>query len=660
MVRSHGGVGGNLASRQLGRLKILPRALTDRGLISPLVCTVDDDYPSIAPDFTSPQVNPEPPTYALHFCPVPGSEHLLGLANEDGSVHVQDTSKVQPKIPLTGRRCHDNAIFAFCWAARDASRLVTASGDQTVAVWQLQQEGDQPLRRLRGHSRSVKSVEWRPESDQEFASAGRDNTVMVWDLRCGGDTVPENCIRNAHSTVPTTIGKSRARSGSLNPQQGSCSVTGLCWLDTTTLASLGDSDGKVKLWDLRKSYSLYRGDPVPKAELVHPATSSTRGFTSLSCSPASPSHIYVSCMDSCIYQYDVVNLFQQPTAVFTGAEIKNFFINHSISPCGRYLASGSGDQWVYLWHTSSPGSPVARLGPQDAEVTAVTWNHHPASFLLAAASDDVRHRLWRDQRILPDPENVRGRAEMLQKSDEPLRFVSPPRRVRGTLAGVLTPVRSAEKKTPTSGLRKSSTIEAFLTPKQKLAPVAEGEGATTPTNIIKRGLKRRTVDFNDENSAPKEKQAKIEDNGDLSANINRLLSSPSSKCTFSPSSYQSPTKRVPSPRKLGSPLKKLTFPLTPVSSSTNMLPLTPVRSHLLSSSNTALLACTRSPTANLPNLVVDGRSPRHRPAPPSCSTVSKPTSKTTDWLTEMARKRGGKDIVTAGNKKRKVVAKKRS
>ena len=158
MVSSHGGgagtsVPGNLAARQLGRLKFLPRALTDRGLIAPLVCTVDDDYPSIAPDFASPQVNPEPPTYALHFCPVPGLEHLLGLANEDGSVHVQDTSKVQPKIPLTGRRCHDNAIFAFCWAARDAGRLVTASGDQTVAVWQLEQEGDQPLRKLRGHTR---------------------------------------------------------------------------------------------------------------------------------------------------------------------------------------------------------------------------------------------------------------------------------------------------------------------------------------------------------------------------------------------------------------------------------------------------------------------------------------------------------------------------
>ena len=157
---------------------------------------------------------------------------------------------------------------------------------------------------------------------------------------------------------------------------------------------------------------------------------------------------------------------------------------------------------------------MARLGPQDAEVTAVTWNRHPASFLLAAASDDVRHRLWRDQRVLPDPENVRGRAEMLEKSDEPPRFVSPPSRAQGSFAaGVHTPVRSsAEKKTPKSGLRKGSTptIEAFLTPKQKLAPLAKGEGATTPTNIIKRGLKRRTVDFNDENSAPqKDKHAKI-------------------------------------------------------------------------------------------------------------------------------------------------------
>ena len=164
--------------------------------------------------------------------------------------------------------------------------------------------------------------------------------------RSEGDSVPENCIRNAHSTVPASTGSGKVSRGKVSESMSSsspASVTGLCWLDTNTLASIGDSDGKVKLWDLRKSYSLYRGDPVPKAELAHPATSSTRGFTSISCSPACPSYIYVSCMDSYIYKYDVVNLFQQPSAVFTGAEIKNFFINHSISTCGR---------WVYnfiLW-----------------------------------------------------------------------------------------------------------------------------------------------------------------------------------------------------------------------------------------------------------------------------------------------------------------------
>ena len=54
----------------------------------------DDDYQSIAPDLDTPDLNPEPPTYALAFCPVPGSHNLLCLANEDGAIHVQDTALV--------------------------------------------------------------------------------------------------------------------------------------------------------------------------------------------------------------------------------------------------------------------------------------------------------------------------------------------------------------------------------------------------------------------------------------------------------------------------------------------------------------------------------------------------------------------------------------
>ena len=38
--------------------------------------------------------NPDPPIYALKFCPVPGFTSILGIANEDGNIAFQDTDKV--------------------------------------------------------------------------------------------------------------------------------------------------------------------------------------------------------------------------------------------------------------------------------------------------------------------------------------------------------------------------------------------------------------------------------------------------------------------------------------------------------------------------------------------------------------------------------------
>uniref|UniRef100_A0A453H576 Uncharacterized protein n=1 Tax=Aegilops tauschii subsp. strangulata TaxID=200361 RepID=A0A453H576_AEGTS len=50
---------------------------------------------------------------------------------------------------------HNNAIFDVCWI-KEGSQLLTASGDQTVKIWSV--ENKKCLGVLSGHTGSVKSL----------------------------------------------------------------------------------------------------------------------------------------------------------------------------------------------------------------------------------------------------------------------------------------------------------------------------------------------------------------------------------------------------------------------------------------------------------------------------------------------------------------------
>ena len=351
-----------LASSQLqGHEVRVPRRIEDQVILGPVLCRTDDEYPAIGPDLSAPAstINPEPPTYCLRFCPVPGYDHLLGLANEDGRVAIQDTSRVTPKIPLTGYPCHDNAIFDIAWSHENVNTMVTVSGDMKVSLWDLSTQDLETMTKVRefgGHSRSVKCVEWRPGSASQFCTGARDNTIMLWDTRDRSDTSPENIIRGAHGLPGAGVTKRRRQE---TDSLSTGVVTSLVWLDENIMASAGDKDGAVKLWDLRKNYSLYRGEPVPVTEFPHPGDSSTVGYTSLAALPGTR-QLLASCMDDKIYRYNTLGGERTPAAVYTGSRITNFFIKMALSPCGRYMAGGSADNWAYIWSLDSPGDPVAR------------------------------------------------------------------------------------------------------------------------------------------------------------------------------------------------------------------------------------------------------------------------------------------------------------
>ena len=122
----------------------------------------------------------------LRFAETSSRAHIFGLSTEDGKITLADCRRsidgsAQQCQPIVAQwKLHDNAIFDFVWAHRD-SQIVTASGDQTVKIFDVRRE--KVVRQICGHQGSVKSVSVFFEDHSMFASSSRDGSVRVYDTR---------------------------------------------------------------------------------------------------------------------------------------------------------------------------------------------------------------------------------------------------------------------------------------------------------------------------------------------------------------------------------------------------------------------------------------------------------------------------------------------
>lgn len=67
----------------------------------------------------------------------------------------------------------------------------------------------------------------------------------------------------------------------------------------------------IKVWDLRKNYSAYRGDPLAKHKLLYPGKTTKNGFTCMELDPGKMK-LYASCMDNNIYCYNIATYEEKP------------------------------------------------------------------------------------------------------------------------------------------------------------------------------------------------------------------------------------------------------------------------------------------------------------------------------------------------------------
>ena len=294
---------------------------------------------------------------------------------------------------------HLNAIFECAWSCDD-NQLLSASGDGLVRLWDV--ETQRPLLDFVRHRCSVKTVSWDPLQPDIFVSAGRDGHIMMWDRRFkqgAGSTMsgklskPVVTILNAH--VPEglkMLPDVRKTPVTPLPPKVSSSVTGVSFTgQSQTIASIGATDGLVKLWDLRCHASRSTRKHL---QVSRPRSDTKRlyGYSSISRS-LDGSRLFASCLDDSIHVFDS-RLLGDSLAVLKHPlfTCSSFYVKTSVSPDGSHLMSGSSSGRTFLWdlHTNRP--PLVLKG-HEMECCGVSWSKHDPG-LIATCSDDMTVRVW--------------------------------------------------------------------------------------------------------------------------------------------------------------------------------------------------------------------------------------------------------------------------
>ncbi|XP_062106922.1 uncharacterized protein LOC133818199 [Humulus lupulus] len=342
------------------------------------------------------------PPLAVSFCKSSMSSHILAVSDEDGYVSLFDTrrhlsSSSHQENAEKSRICewaaHQNAVFDVCWV-KGGTQILTASGDQTMKVWDVQEKKCTAV--LLGHTGSVKSMSPHPTNSEIIASGSRDGSFSLWDMRCDAKSLSrreERCISSTASVNGAHLSSQAKRVR--RRKTGSMSITSVLYLkDGVSVATAGAVDSIVKFWDTRNLKNAVTQtcpplDSIEKVKRLHGISSLSQDLNGV--------YISASCMDNRIYLYNVLQLEKGPEKSFSGCRIETFFVKSSISPDAASILSGSSDGNAYMWKVNKPQEDPIKLS-HDSEVTAVDWCPSEDG-KIATSSDDFTVRIWDSQNI---------------------------------------------------------------------------------------------------------------------------------------------------------------------------------------------------------------------------------------------------------------------
>lgn len=227
----------------------------------------------------------------------------------------------------------------------DGTRIVTASEDTTVLIWDVATHGI--LARLKGHEKSVNSAVFSPDGTR-IITAAEDNTAQIWDALTGAALVP-------------LIGhKGPVNSAVFSP-------------DGTRIVTAA-SDNTARIWDASDGRTLLELNGHTNA--VNSAAFNSDGKLVITASA-----------DETARLWDADTGEELATIVWNEGNV----YSAAFSPNSSLIAIALSDTTVRLWQTAS-GQEVMRLIGHTGDVHSAIFS--PNGRCIASASADGTARLW--------------------------------------------------------------------------------------------------------------------------------------------------------------------------------------------------------------------------------------------------------------------------
>ncbi|CAD5169371.1 unnamed protein product [Musa acuminata subsp. malaccensis] len=287
---------------------------------------------------------------------------------------------------------HHDEVW-FLQFSNQGKYLASSSNDKSAIIWEVHEDRELTLKhKLIGHKKSVLMVAWSPD-DSHLLTCGMEEAVRRWDVHSG------ECLYVYEKTGLGLI---------------SCG-----WLLHGKQLFSGVTDKTICFWDLDgKELDCWKGQRTSKTSdvavtkdgrqiismcqetvillldketKIQTLIEEEQTITSFSLSE-DDNFLLVNLINQEIHLWNIRN---DPKLVTTykGHKRSRFLIRSCFGGLEQaFIASGSEDSQVYIWHRST-GDLLEALPGHSGTVNCVSWN--PSNpHMLASASDDHTIRIW--------------------------------------------------------------------------------------------------------------------------------------------------------------------------------------------------------------------------------------------------------------------------